>query len=173
MLPSFELGSIFFDHKAKNHIFLMIKPILTTAIKQIFSIRCYSDFNALSNSKMETNMLKSLMCVAMVAFAAPAFAGECDPEQEATVGSFAAKVGKDLVSKVVPVTGKQMVSLSSCEARGGGFVVTYKYNFLGADGLYWVEIDAKLDATGKVSSVKAIKSSPNLSAAMTKTGVKL
>lgn len=102
-----------------------------------------------------------------------AFAGTCSDDQEAQAGMLAAGVGKDAVSKVVAVTGKQMVNVESCEFAGGKFSVDYKYNFLAADGLYWVEISAKFDASGAASSTKVTKSSPNMAAAEAKAGVKL
>jgi hypothetical protein len=102
---------------------------------------------------------------------APAFA-ECTPDKEAEGGMFAASLTKDVVSKVVPVTGKQMVSVASCEFRGGTIIVDYKYNFLGADGLYWVEAQGKFAANG-TGPIKVTKKSPNLEAAEAKSGVKL
>jgi hypothetical protein len=104
--------------------------------------------------------------------AASAFA-ECNETQEAEAGMYAATVSKDAVSKVVPVTGKQMVNVASCEFRAGQYIVDYKYNFLGADGLYWVEASAKFGAGGSSPSIKFTKKSPNLEAAEAKAGTKL
>lgn len=105
--------------------------------------------------------------------AGQAFAATCSDDQEAQAGMLAAGVGKDAVSKVVAVTGKQMVNVQSCEFAGGKFIVDFKYNFLAADGLYWVELSAKFDASGSGATVKVSKSSPNMAAAEAKAGVKL
>jgi hypothetical protein len=109
---------------------------------------------------------------ALSLMSASAFA-ECSESQEAEAGMYAASVSKDAVSKVVPVTGKQMVNVSSCDFRAGTFTVEYKYNFLGADGLYWVEATAKFGAGGASPSIKFAKKSPNLEAAEAKAGIKL
>ena len=55
----------------------------------------------------------------------------------------------------------------------GSYQVDYKYNFLAADGLYWVELSAKFGADGSGASTKVNKSSPNMAAAEAKAGVKL
>ena len=124
----------------------------------------------------ERYIMKKSLLVALSAglglFAVSAFA-ECNESQEAEAGMYAASVSKDAVSKVVPVTGKQMVNVSSCEFRSGTFTVDYKYNFLGADGLYWVEATAKFGSGGSSPSIKFSKKSPNLEAAEAKSGAKL
>ncbi|EGF91255.1 hypothetical protein ABI_26700 [Asticcacaulis biprosthecium C19] len=107
------------------------------------------------------------------AIAAPAFAAPCSEDQEAAAGMLAAGVGKQAVSKVVAVTGKQMVNISACEFRAGSYQVDYKYNFLAADGLYWVELSSKFDGTGGGATSKVVKASPNMAAAEAKAGVKL
>ena len=93
--------------------------------------------------------------------------------QESQAGMLAAGVGKAAVSKVIAVTGKQMVNIETCEFRGGSFIVDYKYNFLAADGLYWVELQSKFAADGSGATSKVNKSSPNMAAAEAKAGVKL
>ncbi len=122
-------------------------------------------------------MIKSLLIAGGVAAlamtATAAFAGECTDDQQSQAGMLAAGVGKDAVSKVVAVTGKQMVNIESCDFRGGNFVVDFKYNFLAADGLYWVEVSAKFDQSGGGATSKVTKSSPNMAAAEAKAGVKL
>ncbi len=122
-------------------------------------------------------MIKSLIIAGGVAAlamtATAAFAGECTDDQQSQAGMLAAGVGKDAVSKVVAVTGKQMVNIESCDFRGGNFVVDFKYNFLAADGLYWVEVSAKFDQSGGGATSKVTKSSPNMAAAEAKAGVKL
>ncbi len=121
---------------------------------------------------MKNTLIISAIALAAMC-AAPAFAGTCSDDQESTAGMLAAGIGKDAVSKVVAVTGKQMVNVENCEFRGGSYLLDYKYNFLAADGLYWVEISAKFGADGSGASAKVTKSSPNMAAAETKAGVKL
>ncbi len=122
-------------------------------------------------------MIKNLIIAggiaAMALSAGNAFAGECSEDQEATAGMLAAGVGKAAVSKVIAVTGKQMVNISSCDFRAGSYTVDFKYNFLAADGLYWVELNAKFDGTGGGATTKVNKASPNMAAAEAKAGVKL
>ncbi|WP_140984041.1 hypothetical protein [Asticcacaulis tiandongensis] len=121
--------------------------------------------------------MKKTILVAMVAgfsmVSAQAFAAECTDEQQAEAGMVAASISKNAVSKVVPVTGKQMVNISACDVRAGTYSIEYKYNFLGADGLYWIEANARFGAGGSNSSVKVTKASPNMAAAEAKAGVKL
>ncbi len=122
-------------------------------------------------------MSKALFICALVGAtalsASAALASTCSDDQESQAGMLAAGVSKDVVSKVVAVTGKQMVNIDNCEFRAGTFQIDYKYNFLGADGLYWIEATAKFDSAGNNASVKVSKASPNMVAAETKTGVKL
>jgi len=110
---------------------------------------------------------------ALALVAGQAFAGECSDDQQSAAGMLAAGVGKDTVSKVIAVTGKQMVNIENCEFAGGKYNVDFKYNFLAADGLYWVEISAKFDQSGGGATAKVTKSSPNMAAAEAKAGVKL
>ncbi len=110
---------------------------------------------------------------ALALVAGQAFAGECSDDQQSAAGMLAAGIGKDAVSKVIAVTGKQMVNVENCEFSGGKYNVDFKYNFLAADGLYWVEISAKFDQSGGGASTKVTKSSPNMAAAEAKAGVKL
>jgi hypothetical protein len=119
----------------------------------------------------KTLIAGSIAALALVA--GQAFAGECSDDQQSAAGMLAAGIGKDTVSKVVAVTGKQMVNIENCEFAGGKYNVDFKYNFLAADGLYWVEISSKFDASGAATSTKVTKSSPNMAAAEAKAGVKL
>ena len=66
-----------------------------------------------------------------------------------------------------------MVNISSCDFRAGSYIVDFKYNFLAADGLYWVELNSKFDGTGGNATTKVTKTSPNMAAAEAKAGVKL
>lgn len=107
------------------------------------------------------------------AFAVPAFADDCDDAQSTAVGQSLAKVTKDAVGKIVPVTGKQMVNIEECQAAGPNYTVSYKYNFLSADGLYWIDVSAVLKADGSVKSFKLVNASPNFKAAQAKSGAVL
>ena len=122
---------------------------------------------------MKKALLICALTGAMALSASAALAGTCTDDQESQAGMLAAGVSKDAVTKVVAVTGKQMVNIENCEFRGGNFQVDYKYNFLAADGLYWIEATAKFDSAGGNASVKVSKASPNMAAAEAKAGVKL
>ena len=122
---------------------------------------------------MKNTLIFAAAVAAFAVCAAPAFAGECSDDQESTAGMLAAGVAKDAVAKVIAVTGKQMVNVETCDFRGGTYNVAYKYNFLAADGLYWVEVTAKFGADGSGASTKVTKESPNMAAAEAKAGVKL
>ena len=120
---------------------------------------------------LKTTLFISAMAVTLCA--GQAFATTCSDDQESTAGMLAASVSKDVVTKVIPVTGKQMVNMESCDFRSTGYVVQYKYNFLAADGLYWVEATAKFGPDGSNPDVKVSRASPNMEAAEAKSGVKL
>ena len=122
---------------------------------------------------MKKALLICAITGAMALSASAALASTCTDDQESQAGMLAAGVSKDAVSKVVAVTGKQMVNIENCEFRGGTFQIDYKYNFLAADGLYWIEATAKFDGAGNNASVKVTKASPNMAAAEAKSGVKL
>ncbi|MFT3997800.1 MAG: hypothetical protein QM667_10360 [Asticcacaulis sp.] len=112
-----------------------------------------------------------ISALVLTAFAAPAFA-ECDEAQETAAGKAIASAASAAVSKAVAVEGKQMVSINSCDAAGKNASVDFKYNFLGAGGLYWAEGSAKV-AGGAVTELKLRRLSPNLADASAKSGVKL
>ncbi|MDC7685102.1 hypothetical protein PQU92_17595 [Asticcacaulis sp. BYS171W] len=122
---------------------------------------------------MKRNTLTIALIAGLGLMGTHAFAGECDDAQQGEAGTLAAGIAKAAVSKVVPVTGKQMVNLSSCENRAGTYIIEFKYNFLSTDGLYWVEGNARFGAGGSSPSVKITKASPNMAAAEAKAGVKL
>lgn len=122
---------------------------------------------------MKKTVIFAATAAVMALGAAHAFAGECTDDQQTTAGMLAAGIGKDAVSKVVAVTGKQMVNIETCDFRSNAYNVDYKYNFLAADGLYWVEISAKFNGDGSGAVTKVTKESPNMAAAETKAGVKL
>ncbi|WP_298330969.1 hypothetical protein [Asticcacaulis sp.] len=109
--------------------------------------------------------------LALTALAAPAFA-ECDEAQEAAAGKAIAAATAAAVAKAVAVEGKQMVSINTCDAAGKNATAEFKYNFLGAGGLYWVEGTAKYNGAA-VTELKLKRLSPNLAAAEAKAGIKL
>lgn len=121
-------------------------------------------------------MIKQALILAAAALAlsaAAAQAGTCGDDQETTAGMLVATIAKNAVSKVVPVTGKQMVNLENCDVHGSAYNVDFKYNFLGADGLYWIEANARFNADGSGASIKISGKSPNMAAAEAKSGVSL
>jgi hypothetical protein len=102
---------------------------------------------------------------------ATAFA-ECDEVQETLVGKAIAAAAAAKISPVVPVTGKQMVNIETCSDAGAALVAEFKYNLIGADGLYWV--NGRIKLTGKdVKELAFVKLSPNLASASEAKGVKL
>jgi hypothetical protein len=117
-------------------------------------------------------LIAATAVLAMTA-AATAYAGSCSDDQESTAGMLAASVAKTAVSKVMAVTGKQMVNIENCDFHGGAYNVDFKYNFLAADGLYWVEASAKFNGDGSGATIKVTGKSPNMAAAEAKSGVKL
>lgn len=121
--------------------------------------------------KRPSPRLVALIALPVLAFAAPALA-ECDEVQETTAGKAIAAAAAAAVSKAVPIEGKQMVNLSTCERAAGGAYAEFKYNFLGAGGLYWVEGSARISGS-TVSELKLRRMSPNLAEASAKAGVKL
>lgn len=108
----------------------------------------------------------SLSLTAVNAFA------ECDEVQEAMVGKAIAAASAAKISAVVPATGKQMVNIESCADVGAALVAEFKYNLIGADGLYWAS--GRIKVSGKdVKELTFLKLSPNLASASDSKGVKL
>lgn len=113
---------------------------------------------------------KTLVGVVMfTAVAGPAFAAECSSTQTQEAGKLAAALVRQKVSEVVPVDGKQFINLNLCDVRGGQFKVDFRYNFTGADGLYWLEGEASFDQGG-AGDVKSRRASDNLRAAASGKG---
>ena len=98
---------------------------------------------------------------------------ECSDDQQTQAAAIAATITKPAVSKVVAVTGKQMVSVDACESKDGNFIIEYKYNFMGDGGVYWVAASAKFGPGGASPSIKFTGKSPSLAVAEAKSGVKL
>ncbi len=121
-------------------------------------------------------MYKSTIGIAIISafgFIGTSAMAECNDDQQAQAAAIAANITKAPVSKVVPVTGKQMVSVDACDATNGNYIIEYKYNFLGDGGLYWVTATAKFGPGGASPSIKFTGKSPNLAAAEAKSGIKL
>ncbi len=104
-------------------------------------------------------------------FATHAFA-DCDDGQEDTVGKAVAAAASGKISTVVAGSGKQMINLETCDAAGGGVTTEFKYNLIGADGLYWAEGKAKIVGSA-VKEMTFTRLSPNLASASAAKGVKL
>jgi hypothetical protein len=97
---------------------------------------------------------------------------DCDDGQEDAVGKAVAAAASGKINGVVTGSGKQMINLESCDVASGGLVTEFKYNLIGADGLYWAEGKAKV--VGKdVKEMTFTKLSPNLASASAAKGVKL
>jgi len=116
-------------------------------------------------------ILAATAALAFSVTAASAFA-ECDEVQETAIGKAIASAASAKISPVVTSTGKQMLSLEACDAAAGKVSAEFKYNLIGADGLYWAQGKAKL-AGGTVSELTLTKLSPNLASASASKGVKL
>jgi len=131
------------------------------------------DRRSLNYSERVTSVSKAAIFSALVltAFAVPAFA-ECDEAQESAAGKAIATSASATISKAVAVEGKQMVNINTCDSAGKTTLVEFKYNFLGAGGLYWAEGSAKVTG-GAVTELKLRRLSPNLADASAKSGVKL
>lgn len=115
-------------------------------------------------------------CAAVAALSLSLAAGhalaECDEGQEAMIGKAIATAAAAKIGAVVPATGKQMVNIESCTDVGAALVAEFKYNLIGADGLYWA--NGRIKISGKdVKELTFIKLSPNLASASEAKGVKL
>jgi hypothetical protein len=108
-------------------------------------------------------------CAATALMTGGASALTCSATAEQEAGKLAAKLIKEKVSAVVPVAGKQLINMSSCNERSGKFVVEFRYNFTGDAGLYWLEGEATLDPAGG-GELKTNRASDNLKAAAAEKG---
>jgi len=110
--------------------------------------------------------------LASATFAVSALAGDCEDDQVDVAGKAIASAASSKLSGLVPGAGKQMINIDECSAVAGALKATFKYNVIGADGLYWVSGEAKV-AGKAVADMKISSMSPNLAAASAKSGVKL
>ncbi len=104
--------------------------------------------------------------------ASHAFADECTDGQEDAVGKAVAASASAKISAVVPGASKQMINMEVCESQGAGAYAEFKYNVIGADGLYWAQGKAKVAGTS-VKELTFTQLSPNLVSASSAKGVKL
>ena len=117
-------------------------------------------------------LIASVALMASATFATHALAGDCEDDDVTSAGKAIASAASTKLSSVVPGAGKQMISIDECTAAGGALKATFKYNVIGADGLYWAQGEAKV-AGKSVADMKFTSLSPNLAAASAKSGVKL
>lgn len=124
---------------------------------------------------MPKSAKNSWFIAAAVALSATVFAthalADCEDDQQDIAGKAVAAAAAAKLNTLIPGAGKKMVSIDTCDAAGTAIVASFKYNVIGADGLYWVQGTAKV--SGKVVNLKFTALSPNLAAASAKAGVKL
>jgi len=121
---------------------------------------------------MRFNSLRYILPVLAFGVVATSAFADCEEDQEDMVGKAVATAASAKVAALVPNAGKQMISLETCDVGAGGFTTTFKYNVIGADGLYWVQGKAKV--AGKVvTDLTIAQVSPNLASAASSKGVKL
>ncbi|MDV6331968.1 hypothetical protein [Asticcacaulis sp. 201] len=118
----------------------------------------------------KARLLAGALALSFAVVSSQAFA-ECDEGQETVVGKAIAAAAGAKISAVVPSQSKQMVNLETCEVAGSNMSADFKFNVIGADGLYWITGTAKV--VGGKADVKIGGMSPNLAAASAKAGVKL
>lgn len=121
---------------------------------------------------LSRNVLLAATAALAFSFTAASAFAECDEVQETQIGKAIASAASAKITPVLSGTGKQMLSLETCEAAGAKVSAEFKYNIIGADGLYWAEGKAKL-AGGAVAELTLTKLSPNLVSASASKGVKL
>jgi len=117
-------------------------------------------------------LIATAALLASAAFATHALAGDCEDDQVDLAGKAIASAASSKLSGLVPGAGKQMISIDECSVSAGALKASFKYNVIGADGLYWVQGEAKVAGKG-VADMKITSLSPNLAAASAKSGVKL
>ncbi|MBP2157735.1 MULTISPECIES: hypothetical protein [Asticcacaulis] len=121
---------------------------------------------------LSRNVLLAATAALAFSFTAASAFAECDEGQETQIGKAIASAAAAKITPVLNGTGKQMLSLETCDAAGAKVSAEFKYNIIGADGLYWAEGKAKL-AGGAVAELTLTKLSPNLASASASKGVKL
>ena len=125
---------------------------------------------------MQKSATRTWLAAGVLALSASVFASaalaECDEDQEDMVGKAIAAAASAKIAPVVAGQSKQMINLETCDTAGAGMVAQFKFNVIGADGLYWVTGTAKVSG-GQVADMKFQALSPNLAAASAKSGVKL
>ena len=120
---------------------------------------------------LKTFLPAAALSLTLGVFATHAFA-DCDDTQETQVGKAIAAAAAAKVGTVIPGQGKQMIALDTCDVVGANVTAEFKYNVIGADGLYWASGKAKVSG-GNVQDLSFSKLSPNLASASAAKGVKL
>jgi hypothetical protein len=111
---------------------------------------------------MENSMFRtSLTALALsAALAGPAFALECSPSDEQSAGKAAAASAVEAVKAVVPVEGRQMLNITSCDARAGTVRLEFRYNYMSGGAYYWLE--GRAEVKGDVATLTPKRLSENL-----------
>jgi hypothetical protein len=124
---------------------------------------------------MQKSTAKAWLAAGLIGLSTTIFAthalADCDSDQD-SVGKVIAAAATAKLGSVIPGQGKKMINLDNCYADGKTMLYDFKYNIIGADGLYWVQGHVKL-SSGAVAELKFTSLSPNLAAASAKAGVKL
>ncbi len=130
----------------------------------------------MQNPSPRRRRIRNFLTVAATVLAAGALAGhafaECDEGAEDMAGKAIATAATAKISSAVTLQGKQMLSLDECNITGGGLYITFKYNVIGTDGLYWIQGSAKVRGSD-VTELKVTQMSSNLAAATAAKGIKL
>jgi hypothetical protein len=121
---------------------------------------------------MRFGTFKYILPVLALGVAATSAFADCEEDQEDMVGKAVAAAASAKVAALIPGAGKQMVNLETCDVGSGGFTTTFKFNVIGADGLYWVQGKAKV-VSKNVTDLTIAQVSPNLASAASAKGVKL
>ncbi len=121
---------------------------------------------------MRFNIFKYILPVLALGVIATSAFADCEEGQEDMVGKAVAAAASAKVATLIPGAGKQMISLETCDVGTGGFTTTFKFNVIGADGLYWVQGKAKV-VSKNVTDLTISQVSPNLASAASAKGVKL
>jgi len=103
----------------------------------------------------------------LAAFAAPALAEPCSPQQTQDVGAQMGRTARDHVHPIAPVQGKQIFNVEKCEFGRVSKTITAtgKYSYLGDGGLYWVTLAVE-QKDGADMAVKFTGMSKNLGEAV-------
>lgn len=118
-------------------------------------------------------MFRQIVCAAALSLLSVnvAHAGACSAEEEQIAGAESAKLSKKAVADVMPVEGRQMVNVTSCDARGTQIKAEFRYNYMSGGAYYWLEARADIDGANGTLKVKRL--SDNLETANAAKGGQL